>query len=109
MAIIDKENYYIVRANPLEDNVVLYKVQNGSRTSLPLIEKGETYGVNVEPMGNTWHILKLIVKGDLFTVFLNGKELFKVQDATFPGSGKIGIWTKADAVTYFDDFQIKQY
>lgn len=106
---IDKENYYIVRANPLEDNVVLYKVQNGSRNSLPLIGKGETYGVDVETIANKWHTLKLIVKGDLCTVFLDGKELFKVQDTTFPDAGKIGLWTKADAVTYFDDFEIKQY
>lgn len=106
---INKENYYIVRANPLEDNVVLYKVQNGSRSSLPLIGKGETYGLKIESLSNIWHTLKLIVKGDLFTVFLDGKELFKVQDATFPDSGKIGLWTKADAVTYFDDFEIKQY
>ena len=102
----DKDNYYVVRSNPLEDNVVLYKVENGKRTDLPLIDKGRTYGVDVPSLGETWHSLKLTVKGDLFTVYLDDKELFKVQDSTFPQAGKIGLWTKADAVTYFDDFEI---
>ena len=102
----DKDNYYIVRANPLENNVVLYKVQDGKRGDLPLVGKGKTYGVKVEPLGNTWHALKLIVKDDLFTVFLDEEELYKVQDTTFPGMGKIGLWTKADAVTWFDDYLI---
>lgn len=105
----DKNNYYVVRANPLEDNVVLYKVENGKRTDLPLVGKGRTYGVDVPPMGNQWHTLKLIVKGDVFTVFLDDKELFKVQDKTFTSAGKVGFWTKADAVTYFDDFEIQKF
>jgi hypothetical protein len=102
----DKNNYYVVRANPLEDNVVLYKVENGNRTDLPIVGKGRTYGVSVDKLGNGWNTLTLKVKGDLFTVFLNGKELFKVQDSTFPNAGKVGFWTKADAQTYFDDFKI---
>lgn len=105
----DKNNHYIVRANPLEDNVVLYKMENGKRTDLPLVGKGRTYGVDVSSMGNTWHTLKLTVKGDLFTVYLDEKELFKVQDNTFTNAGKVGFWTKADAVTYFDDFEIEKY
>jgi hypothetical protein len=103
---IDKNNHYIVRANPLEDNVVLYKMENGKRTDLPLVGKGKTYGVKVPPLGNGWNNLKLTVKGDLFTVYLNDKELFKVQDTTFREAGKVGFWTKADAVTWFDDFEI---
>lgn len=102
----DANNYYVVRANPLEDNVVLYKVENGKRTDLPLLDKEKTYGVEVEPLGNGWNFLKLSVKDDLFTVYLNDKELFQVSDKTFPDAGKIGLWTKADAVTYFDDFQV---
>ena len=104
---IDADNHYIVRANPLEDNVVLYKMEKGVRTDLPLIGKGKTYGVDVEPLGDDWNTLKLTVKDDLFTVYLNDKEIFQVSDKTFPDAGKIGLWTKADAVTYFDDFQIK--
>jgi hypothetical protein len=104
---IDADNYYVVRANPLEDNVVLYKVVNGKRTDLPLVGKGKTYGTEVDPLGHDWNTLTLTVKDDLFTVFLNDKELFKVRDDTFSQSGKVGLWTKADAVTYFDDFKIR--
>jgi len=102
----DKENYYVVRANPLEDNVVLYKVENGKRSDLPLLGKGRTYGVDVPPLGDGWNTLALVVRDDLFTVYLNEKELFKVQDDTFSHEGKVGFWTKADAVTFFDDFEI---
>jgi len=103
----DADNYYVVRANPLEDNVVLYKVENGKRTDLPLINKGRTYGVDVPPLGDGWNILKLKVLGDVFTVYLNHKEIFKVKDNTFKKAGKVGLWTKADALTYFDDFDVK--
>jgi len=105
---IDKDNYYVVRSNPLEDNMVLYKVENGKRTDLPLIDKGRTYGVDVPTLGDSWHIMKLTVKDDLFTIYLDGMELFKVQDSTFPLAGKIGLWTKADAVSYFDDYVIEK-
>ena len=104
---IDENNYYVVRANPLEDNVVLYKVENGKRTDLPVLGKGRTYGVDVEKLGSGWNVLKLNVKDDLFTVYLNDKEIFQVKDQIFTNIGKVGLWTKADAVTYFDDFQIK--
>ena len=102
----DADNYYVVRANPLEDNVVLYKVVKGKRTDLPLVDKGKTYGIEVEPLGNDWNTLKLTVKDNLFTVYLNDKELFQEMDETFIQAGKVGLWTKADAVTYFDDFEI---
>jgi len=105
----DKDNYYVVRSNPLEDNMVLYKVEKGKRTDLPLVDKGRTYGVDVPSLGDTWHTMKLTVIDDLFTIYLDGTELFKVQDSTFPGAGKVGLWTKADAVTYFDDFEIEQH
>ncbi len=104
---IDANNHYIVRANPLEDNVVLYKMENGKRTDLPLIGKGKTYGVDVEPLGSGWNDLKLTAVDNIFTVYLNDKKLFQVDDKTFAEAGKVGLWTKADAVTYFDDFQVK--
>lgn len=103
---IDADNHYIVRANPLEDNIVLYIMENGERTDLPLVGKGKTYGVDVEPLGSGWNNLRLTVVDNLFTVYLNEKQLFQVRDETFPRSGKIGLWTKADAVSYFDDFQV---
>lgn len=105
----DKNNYYVVRANPLEDNVVLYKVENGKRSDLPLVGKGKTYGISVDKLGNDWNILSVKIENDLFTVYLNEKELFKVQDNTFLNAGKTGFWTKADAVTFFDDFEIKTF
>jgi len=103
---IDANNYYVVRANPLEDNVVLYKVENGKRTDLPVLGKGRTYGVDVEPLGYGWNDLKLTVLDELFTIYLNGKQIFQVKDETFTNAGKVGLWTKADAVSYFDDFQV---
>ncbi len=104
---IDANNHYIVRENPLEDNVVLYKMENGVRTDLPLIGKGRTYGVDVEPLGLDWNTLSVTVIDNIFTVYLNGKQLFQVKDETFKNAGKVGLWTKADAVSYFDDFQVK--
>lgn len=103
----DAGNYYVVRANPLEDNVVLYKVKDGKRTDLPVLGKGRTYGVDVKPLGSGWNTLKLMVKDDLFTVYLNDEQLFQVKDETFKNKGKVGLWTKADAVSYFDDFQVE--
>ena len=100
------DNYYVVRANPLEDNVVLYKVKDGKRTDLPVLGKGRTYGVDVKPLGKTWNTLKITVIDDLFTVYLNGEQIFEVKDTTFEAAGKIGLWTKADAVSYFDDLSV---
>ena len=103
------QNYYVLRANPLENNVVLYKVEDGIRTDLPLLGKGLTYGVDVPVMSNGWHTLRVTVKEVLFTVYLDNKELFKVRDGTFEDSGNIGLWTKSDAVSYFDDFIVNPY
>jgi hypothetical protein len=99
----DADNYYIVRANALEGNVVLYKVQNGKRTDLPLKGSGRTYGKKANVPKNTWSQMGVTVRGPLFTVSVNGQGLYEVEDATFAGAGKVGVWTKADSVTYFDD------
>lgn len=103
----DADNYYIVRANPLEKNVVLYKVQEGKRTDLPLLGKGRTYGMDAPMAANRWHTLSITAQGDLFTVFLDGKQLYQVRDDTFPEAGKVGLWTKADAQTQFDNLIVK--
>ena len=102
----DKDNYYIVRANALEGNVVLYKVQNGKRTDLPLKAEGRTYGRKVPVPSGRWSTLGVNVKGSLFEVVLNGAKLYEVEDATFPDAGKVGLWTKADSVIRFDDLTI---
>jgi hypothetical protein len=99
----DQNNYYIVRANASENNVVLYKVENGARTDLPLVGKGRTYGMKAEIPTGQWGVLRVVAKGDLFEVYSNGVKLYEVKDATFPGPGKVGVWTKADSVTLFDD------
>ena len=100
----DANNYYIVRANALENNVVLYKMQDGKRISLaPKRTPEKTYGVKTPVPGNTWNQLAVAAKGNLFTVSLNGQKLFEVEDNTFVEAGKIGLWTKADSVIYFDD------
>ena len=102
----DANNYYIVRANALEDNVVLYKVENGRRIDLPLKGKGKTYGAKAPVLKSAWNILSVTVRGDTFAVSLNGASLYEVEDKTFPAAGKIGLWTKADSVTMFDDLTI---
>jgi hypothetical protein len=95
----DANNYYLVRANALEGNVVLYKVQNGKRTDLPLKGAGRTYG-------KQWNELRVTAAGNLFEVYLNNQKLYEVEDSTFPEGGKIGLWTKADSVTHFDDLRV---
>jgi hypothetical protein len=102
----DANNYYIVRANALENNVVLYKVENGKRTDLPLKGEGRTYGKKSTVPGGQWSELRVVVTGNLFEAFLNGQKLYEVEDSTFTEAGKIGLWTKADSVTYFDDLRV---
>jgi Domain of Unknown Function (DUF1080) len=102
----DKDNYYIVRANALENNVVLYKVHNGKREDLPLKGEGRTYGKKATVPKNQWSELRVTAKGSLFTVWLNGQKLYEVEDGTFTEAGKVGVWTKADSVTYFDDLKV---
>ena len=103
----DPDNYYIVRANALENNVVLYKVEGGKRVSLaPRGTPPKTYGVKHPVPSGKWSTLKVTFQGDLFTVYMDGQKLFQVEDSTFQNAGKAGLWTKADSVTLFDDFQI---
>jgi hypothetical protein len=102
----DKDNYYIVRANALEDNVVLYKVQNGKREDLPLKGAGRTYGKQVKVPSGQWNTLRVTAQGNLFTVYFNGTMLYEVEDGTFTEAGKVGLWTKADSVIHFDELQV---
>jgi len=105
----DPNNYYLVRANALEDNVVLYKVENGRRSSIaPKGTPPKTYGVRHKVPSQTWNTLRVTFNGPLFTVYFNGEKLFDVEDSTFQGAGKVGLWTKADSVIYFDDFEVTE-
>ena len=101
----DPNNYYIARANALENNVVLYKVEGGVRLSIaPKGLPSRAYGVKHDIPSATWQTLRVVFVNHLFTVFLNGIALFEVEDQTFGEAGKVGLWTKADSVTYFADF-----
>jgi hypothetical protein len=102
----DKDNYYIVRANALENNVVLYRVLNGKREDLPLKGEGKTYGKKVKAPSGQWNTLRVTAQGNLFTVYFNGEQLYQVADETFKDAGKVGLWTKADSVIHFDDLQV---
>jgi hypothetical protein len=99
----DANNYYVVRANALEDNVVLYKTVKGSRSSLDIVGRKGGYGINTAVPSGTWHTLRIDFEGSRFSVSFNGKQLFEVEDSTFTEAGKVGLWTKADSVTLFDE------
>jgi hypothetical protein len=101
----DANNYYVVRANALEDNVVLYKTVNGVRSPLDIVGRKGGYGLNVPVPAGQWHTLGVEFSGSRFIAIYNGKALFEVEDATFKEAGKIGLWTKADSVTVFDDLR----
>ena len=105
----DPDNYYIARANALENNVVLYKVENGQRLALaPRGRPSKTYGVKKQIPRGVWNTLTIEFDGDVLKVALNGEVLFDVVDSTFSEPGKVGLWTKADSVTYFDDLRIER-
>jgi hypothetical protein len=104
----DKDNYYIVRANALENNVVLYKVENGKRTDLKPIGAGPfAYGKKTTVPSGQWSELRVAAKGNRFEVSVNGEHLFAVEDNTFTEAGKVGLWTKAESVTSFDNLTIE--
>ncbi len=92
----DKDNYYIARFNPLEDNLRLYLVENGRRTQLDHADvKGD----------RDWHTLRITMKDREITGWLDGEKLLVAEDSTFPDAGRIGVWSKADAQSYFDDLK----
>ena len=100
----DANNYYVVRSNALEGNVVLYKTVEGKRSSLQVKGRMFGYGVDAKVPSRKWSTLRVEFSGKLFTVFFNGERLFEVEDETFKDAGGVGVWTKADSVTLFDDF-----
>jgi hypothetical protein len=92
----DVNNYYVARANALEDNVTIYHTIGGHRT-----EKKRT---SMKVASGQWHTLRVEFQGRHFTVMLDGKRAIDWDDETFKDAGKVGVWTKADSVTLFDDF-----
>jgi hypothetical protein len=96
----DANNYYVARMNPLEDNFRLYKVVDGKRIQLA--------SADVVAAENKWHTIRVVHKGNRIQCYLNGKLHLDEKDDTFKKAGKIGLWTKADAQTYFDDLVIRK-
>jgi hypothetical protein len=95
----DADDYYVTRANATEDNVRLYHVVKGRRRQFA--------GWNGKVAAQTWHTLAVEARGDRFQVFYDGKPVIDAKDDTFKGAGKVGVWTKADSVTYFDALVVK--
>ena len=94
----DKNNYYIARYNPLEDNFRVYKVEAGKRTQFQSAKI---------PGDTKWHTLRVTMSGTKITCYLDGKKHLEADDSTFPDAGKIGLWSKADAQSYFDDLTVE--
>lgn len=93
---IDEKNYYVARCNTVNENVRLYHFIDGKRTELAEWEGSAAPGV--------WHTIALEVKGDQLTVYFNGKKIIEHKDGVFPSAGRVGLFTKAEAVSQFDDF-----
>jgi len=96
----DENNYYVTRANALENNVRFYFVKDGKRKQVA------TWSGKV--IAGAWHDYRIVAKGDHFVVTWDGQQVLEVKDTTFSSGGKVGVWTKADSVTYFDDFTVGQ-
>lgn len=94
----DAKNYYLARFNPLEDNFRVHKVADGKRSQLQSAELEAADG---------WHTLKIEMAGERIQCFFDGKRRLEVKDDTFKDAGQIGLWTKADAQTRFDDLEVR--
>ena len=95
----DENNYYLARANALEKNVQVFKVENGVRK--PIMA-----GVHHEIPSNAWSILKVSARGNRFQVYMDHRRILQAWDNTFTTAGGVGLWTVGDSVTYFDDFRV---
>ena len=99
LRLTSPNDYYLARANALEDNVRFYRIVKGRRQQLA--------SADVKVAGGVWHTLGLTAENDRFTVSFNGKALYSANDGTFPGAGRIALWTKSDSVTRFDQINIQ--
>jgi hypothetical protein len=95
----DPNNYYVVRANALEDNVRLYRMMNGRRSQFA--------GADAKVPSGKWQDLRLVVRGSRFEVFLDGRSLYGASDTAIAAAGRVALWTKADSVTHFDDLRLQ--
>ncbi len=92
----DGDNYYVARANALEDNVSLYYTEKGSRKTIKYVD--------APVPSNVWHLLRVEFSGARIKVMLDGKSYIETDDNHIAAPGSVGVWTKADSVTLFDDF-----
>ena len=92
----DSNNYYIARANALEDNVTIYHTIGGKRVAFK--------SINTKVKSGVWHTLRVKFFGNKFTVTFDGNKVIEATDESFTNAGKVGVWTKADSVTLFDNF-----
>ncbi len=92
----DENNYYVARFNPLEDNFRFYYVKDGYRFKIA--------GVKLRLEPGVWHSMTIIQKGNRFEGYIDGKRVLSAEDDHIKEAGRVGLWTKADAVTMFDDF-----
>jgi hypothetical protein len=95
----DEKNYLITRANALEGNIRLYTVRDGDRDQLASHSE--------KLSANTWYTYAFEARAEKLRVFWNGKAVLELDDDTFMEPGRVGVWTKADSVTYFDDLKIE--
>ncbi len=95
----NEDNYYVARANALENNVSLYYVKNGIRRTIKYVDAPVPH--------NEWSTLKVEFTEERIKVFLNGKKYIDLKDNHIVNPGKVGVWTKADSKTYFDNFIYK--
>lgn len=95
----DENNYYLARTSALANVVAVFKIENGRR--IPILA-----GVKHEIPANAWSILKVSARGNRFQVYLDHRRILQGQDNTFGAAGRVGLWTVADSVTYFDDFRV---
>jgi hypothetical protein len=96
----DGDTYYVARANALENNVSLYYTEKGRRNTLKYVE--------APVPGKVWHTLRVEFAGKRIRVALDGKVYIEADDEHIAGPGRVGVWTKADSVTLFDDFAYGQ-
>lgn len=93
----DGDNYYVARANALENNVSLYHTTRGRRNTIKYVD--------APVAGSTWHVLRVEFAGSMIRVALDGKTYIESKDSHVTGAGAVGVWTKADSITSFDDFK----
>jgi hypothetical protein len=96
--VLDADNYYVVRANALENNVRFYRVVSGKQQQIA--------GADTQVTSGQWHTLTLRAEEDRFTVSFDGRELFSARDQAFGAEGRVALWTKADSITRFDQLAI---